>query len=38
MDHAVGVRNGKSWKEKVEVSVARYLRTPPYGATRKGLI
>lgn len=22
---------------KVQVSVARYLRTPPYGANRKGL-
>lgn len=25
-------------REKVEVSVARYLRTPPYGATRKDLV
>jgi len=23
---------------KVQVSVARYLRTPPYGANRKGLV
>ena len=23
---------------KVQVSVARYLRTPPYGATRKDLV
>ncbi|CUX39860.1 hypothetical protein AGR6A_Cc60161 [Agrobacterium sp. NCPPB 925] len=29
------INSGKM--EKVEVSVARYLRTPPYGANRKDL-
>ena len=30
--------NEERCERKVQVSVARYLRTPPYGANRKGLV